>query len=69
MARSSSPSFLAAQMNSQTTAAKVRTLTAVITIPKNVFIAATACYMRAVTSSVRGSKRSTTSRSRATRSL
>jgi len=68
MARSSSPSFLAAQTNAQKTTASVNTLTAPRTIPRNVLIAA-ACYMRAVTSSVRGSKRSTTSRSRATRSL
>ena len=40
-ARSSSPSFLAAQMNSHMTAAKVQTLTAAITIPRNVLIAAT----------------------------
>jgi len=69
MARSSSPSFLAAQTNAQKTTASVNTLTAPRTIPRNVLIAETACYMRAVTSSVRGSKRSTTSRSRATRSL
>jgi hypothetical protein len=56
-------------MNSEMTAANVRTLTAVTTIPRNVLIAALACYMRAVTSSVRGSKWSTTSRNRATRSL
>ena len=41
MARSSSPSFLPAQMNTQTAAATVRMLTAVITIPRNVLIAAT----------------------------
>ena len=56
MARSSSPSFLAAQMNSQMTTASVSRLMAAITIPRNVLIAETACYMRAVTSSVRGSK-------------
>jgi hypothetical protein len=60
---------LAAQMNAQRTTASANTLTAAITIPRKVLITGTACYMRAVTSSVRGSKRSTTSRSRATRSL
>jgi hypothetical protein len=35
-ARSSSPSFLAAQMNSQMTATRVRMLTAAIRIPRNV---------------------------------
>jgi hypothetical protein len=39
MARSSSPSFLAAQMNTQTTAAKVKMLTAAITIPRRVLTA------------------------------
>jgi hypothetical protein len=35
-ARSSSPSFLAAQMNAQATTANVKTLTAAISIPRNV---------------------------------
>jgi hypothetical protein len=59
---------LAAQMNARRTTASVNTLMAAMTIPTNVFIAAM-CYVRAVTSSVRGSKLSTTSRRRPTRSL
>lgn len=39
MARSSSPSFLAAQMNTQMTAANVKMLTAASTIPRNVLTA------------------------------
>ena len=39
-ARSSSPSFLAAQTKAQTTTASVSTLAAVITIPRKVFTVA-----------------------------
>ena len=39
-ARSSSPSFFAAQMNAQTTTASVNTLTAVIAIPRKVLTVA-----------------------------
>jgi hypothetical protein len=39
-ARSSSPSFFAAQMNAQATTASVTTLTAAITIPRKVLTAA-----------------------------
>jgi hypothetical protein len=39
-ARSSSPSFLAAQMKAQTTTASVNTLTAAIRIPRKVLTAA-----------------------------
>jgi hypothetical protein len=60
---------LAAQTKAEATNTNAIKLTAVMTIPRNVLIASWTCYMRAVTSSVRGSKLSTNSRSRATRSL